>query len=128
MKSVHDNNIYSIEIKCEDNVIILHTKSDDGEAPKKTDIILKGVLGHQFENVLEGNIILNIEEWESEKLYSEFETTLITYASYGFPLRFSNSEEFCIEMQRKNLKAFVINSSYGLSGWIVANNMVLQGI
>ena len=126
MRSIHDNNIYSIEIRCEENIIILHTNFLEEDASEHTDVIFSGVMGHRFENVLEGNLIIDIEEWEPEKFYIAFETALQTYCRYGFPLIFSNSEGFCIAMLQKKLKAFVIDSSYGLFGWVIANNMILQ--
>ena len=126
MRSIHDNNIYSIEIRCEENIIILHTKLQEVDASEYTDIIFNGVVGHRFENVLDGNIILNVEEWEPEEFYAEFKTALQTYYKYGFSVNSSNLEGFSIAMLQRNLKAFVIDSSYGLSGWVISNDMILQ--
>lgn len=126
MRSIHDNNIYSIEIRCEENIIILYTDYLRKDATEHTDIIFNGVMGHRFENVLKGNIILDIEEFEPEKFYTAFETALLSYGRYGFPLIFSDSESFCIAMLQKKLKSFVIDSSYGLSGWVIAKDMILK--
>ena len=125
MKSLHDNNIYSIEIRCEKKTILLHTEFLEGEVPEYTDVIFNDVIWHQFQHILEGNILFDIEEWPPDNFFKEYKETLNTISRYGFPLDFNTGQEFCDVLSKKNMKIFVINSSYGLSGWLIAENMKL---
>ena len=125
MKSLHDNNIYSIEIRCEKKTILLHTEFLEGEVPEYTDVIFNDVIWHQFQHILEGNILFDIEEWPPDNFFKEYKETLNTISRYGFPLDFNTVQEFCDVLSKKNMKIFIINSSYGLSGWLIAENMKL---
>ncbi|MFC3114063.1 hypothetical protein [Cellvibrio fontiphilus] len=62
MKSFHDFNIYGYGVNCGRREITLKLKQHhDSESG---NVILRGVIGHRFENALEGNIVLSIEEYE----------------------------------------------------------------
>jgi hypothetical protein len=125
MRSIHDNNIYSLEVRCEQECIVLHTEFLVGESPEFTDIEFNGVKGHHFENVLEGNILFGIEESTSEEFYKENTATLEAYGRFGLPLSVKTKQEFVEDISKNNLKIFVISSSYGLTGWVISEGMEL---
>jgi hypothetical protein len=110
---------------CEQKYIVLHTEYLKEESPEYMDLIFKGVVGHFFENVLEGNIILEIEQNTPDVFYKNNKALLQTYGLYGLPLSTKNVEEFIQDLNRKNLKIFEIYSSYGLSGWIIGTDFEL---
>ena len=70
MKSIHDNNIYAISIRCEEKIIILHTEYYEIDPPEYTDILFENAILHHFEHTREGNILLDIEEENPDDFYN----------------------------------------------------------
>lgn len=121
MKSFHDFNIYEYNVNCAQREITIKLKQHHGS--ENGTVIFSGVIGHRFENVLEGNIVLNIEEYEPLQFHSQFEQEIIEYVKWGLPLSFKSRSEFEVQSNHKSLNFIGISSSYGLSGWVICTNI-----
>lgn len=121
MKSFHDFNIYEYDVNCAQREITLKLKQYHGS--ESGTVIFDGVIGHHFKNILEGNIVLSIEEYGPLKFHADFENEILEYVKWGLPLNFKGSAEFEAQSNHKGLKFIVISSSYGLSGWVICTNV-----
>ena len=123
MISIHDNNVFAIDIRCEEKVIVLHTEFREGTPPEYVDVVFSGVVAHHFNHVLDGNILLDITEWQPRAFYEENSRYLLEFQKYGLPIDCGNSETFVEHFIQANLRVFIIYASYGMSGWVIAENL-----
>ena len=106
--------------------ILLHTNLVNEEHPEEKIIKFKGVIGHQFIHVLEGNIIFDILKENPEDFYKDHKSELLEYHSYGLRLNCENTEYFTNSLNLNGVSIYRIHSSYGLSGWIIAKEMIIK--
>ena len=123
MNSIHDHSIYYIEIQCGIGEIIFHTHLVNAEEPEEKEVRFIGVIGHNFMNVLEGNIIFDITKEKPDQFFNNHESDLQEYQKFGLRLNCSNTEYFLNSLNLNGVSIFCINSSYGMSGWIIAKEM-----
>ena len=126
MRSIHDNNIYRISIGCENKRIILHTEYSAIDPPEYTDVVFNNVICHHFEHIWEGNILLDIEDVDTNAFYTDYESWLKSEEKYGFPVSVSSIDKFESEISSKGLKIYIINPSYGMWGWVICSNVEYQ--
>ena len=86
MISIHDNNVFAIDIRCEEKVIVLHTEFREGTLPECVDVVFSGVVAHRFDHVLDGNILLEITESQPGAFYEENSSYLREFQKYGLPI------------------------------------------
>jgi hypothetical protein len=99
MRSFHDFNIFEYSVNCQLKEITLKLKEHHGS--KEGTVVFGGVIGHVFENVLEGNIVSEFSELEAPQFYKEFENSILHYQKWGLPMVFKSEEEFLSESQEK---------------------------
>ncbi len=122
--SVHDNFMISYSVLCQKREIHLHTTFLDKEPHEYTDIIFFGVVLYHFECDNLDTIIFDIEEAALEDVYAEYEDLFSRLKNYAWiTFDYESKEDLFQKMREKNVKAFTINSSYGLAGWVWAENM-----
>ena len=126
MRSIHDNNVFAINIHCEKKKIILHTEYYEGEDPEYTDVVFVNAIAHFFEHIWKGNILYGIEEFNPIDFYNDYESRLRFEHKYGFPISIESADIFSSEMHDKNLKTYIIDSSYGMSGWVICLKIKLR--
>ncbi|WP_448550540.1 hypothetical protein [Thalassotalea fusca] len=125
MDSLHDYNIFKYEVLSSERQIVFHTKDHHGDT--EAIVTFSGVSGHLLEHGLEGNIVLDFDEYEDiDQFYSHFENGLKRYQKYGLPLKTENSDSFLFSMKSLCLKAYVLSTSYGLHGWILAKTVQVE--
>lgn len=123
MITVHDNNVYAINIRCEDKEIILHTEFLEKDPPEYIDIIFKNVIAHHFKHIWPGNILLNIKELDPDDFYSEYERDLKTARKFGLPISVESADIFKTGINENGLQIYGIDPSYGLSGWVISSGV-----
>ena len=121
MKSFHDFNIFEYHVSCKLKEITLMLKEHHGN--KSGTLVFRGVVGHHFENVLEGNIVLECSELNAVEFYNEFESQILSYQKCGLPVASKNQEEFIVESKNKSFRFVAISTSYGLSGWVICTEV-----
>jgi hypothetical protein len=104
---IHDNNVYSYCVDCENGTLVLHTVFDEpNRGIEYVDVCFEGVVAHQFDHVLEGNILFGIE-----------------VVDIGGVPGIGPVREV---VECAGSQVFEIGSSYGLSGWVAANSVRIQ--
>src|SRR6266487_3004350 len=122
MRSIHDNNIYAYTVACEQKRIVLHTEGYlEGDVREFTDVVFNGVIAHQFENQLPGNILFGIEEGDIAEIIRAKADLFEQGRRYGWPeINAQTNDELARVLVESGIKTYEISSSYGLSGWVAA--------
>ncbi|WNQ12225.1 hypothetical protein MJA45_04015 [Paenibacillus aurantius] len=118
MSNIHDNEIISYEVDLRKHKIILHTIQYRDSACTK--LIFSDVLAHLFETHLEGSIILDVEEYELSHFIQDNRELLEKQKNSCWPIDYGNFEELTEKLIKEQYAYYVISSSYGLNGWILA--------
>lgn len=123
MPSVHDNIILSYEVDLENERIRVRTRSHHPDVPEDTDIIFLAVLAHNFETPLRGSIIFDIDDVGIDKFISYNRELLKKWKGQGWPITYDTDEELEAKLAEGQYLYFVITSSCGLSGWVLAKKL-----
>ncbi len=122
--SIHDNQLTSYSVLCQKREIHLHTTFLDSEPYEYTDVIFSGVVIYHFECDNLDTVIFDIGEAELEDIYAEYESLFSRLKNYAWiTFTYESKEDLIRKVREMNVKAFTINSSYGLAGWIWAESM-----
>jgi hypothetical protein len=121
LPSFHDDYLVGYEVDCEAREINLHIKPVAEQSGRST-VLFTGVETYHFENDAFGNIIFDLETVALEGFVSEYRAELAesfrmsgALGTWGSDL--DDARRFLSE---KGVQAFVLSSSYGLSGWLLA--------
>lgn len=120
MINIHDNEIVSYKVDLKNQKIIIYTEDNYLKLIKSIDIIFSDVLVHFFENQLNGSVIFDIEEYHINQFVNENSELLKKQKKYGWPIDYNTIEELIEKLLKGKYCYYVISSSYGLSGWVLA--------
>ncbi|WP_287227678.1 hypothetical protein [Oscillibacter sp.] len=96
------------------------------EAGENVSVRFTGLLAHWFENVIQDNILFGMDEITVD---GYFLPTVQRPAGRDHSLRFSRllrHRELRERMEREHIRVFVIDSSLGLCGFVLAQEVELQ--
>ena len=127
--SIHDNLLVSYEIQCEARTILLRTEYRVKNQPTEfVNVTFTGVQGYRFENDAFGNIILGLETVPLEQFLAEYGAEISkAYNAAGSPGPWAANLETASRYLSDNVVvAFILTSSFGLSGWILAREMSIS--
>lgn len=130
-RSIHDNLLVSYEVQCEARTITLRTEYRVPEKSTEfTHVLLKGVEGYFFQNDAFGNIILSLDAVPLEYLLKEFGQEIKeSYRMSGAPGKWAANLTSAPEyLRERGIQGFILSSSYGLSGWILAKEMSVLNV
>lgn len=134
MSLLHDNEIIKYDVNINKKRIILETIwSHDGSITEFTDVYFNSVEAHYFiDTNMHQNVLSDITEQSLELAWKynkqEFERGW-KYGAILFlksnPIEHPNEakNEFINYLSEYDYHFFEINSSYGLSGWIISKSM-----
>ncbi len=132
LPSLHDDFLVAYEVNCETRQIKLYAKPDT-RAPRNEEwtactIVFNGVEGYQFENDAFGNIIYSLDAVPVEKLLAEFGAQIAeSYHMAGAPGPWAADLASASQLlTAKGVQGFVLSSSYGLSGWVLAKEALVE--
>jgi hypothetical protein len=126
LPSLHDDFLVAYEVNCETRQIKLYAKLDSRIAGNETKptrvIVFSGVEGYQFENDAFGNIIFSLDAMPVETLLSKFGSQIAeSFRLAGAPGPWAADLVTApAVLAAKGIQGFVLSSSCGLSGWILA--------
>lgn len=120
MLDVHDNEIVGYEVDFKEKMITLKTVSEENE---KVQVIFKDVLANFFEEGGHQNIIFDIVINTIEDFIRENEKMLMEKKNSCWPMCYDNLNELQKSLEERKYKYFFIESSHGLSGWVLAKEM-----
>jgi hypothetical protein len=123
--SVHDNQLVSYEVECERRVITLRTEYRQENKPAEfTNVVFEGVQAYHLEDDAFGNIIFDVAELPVGQFLGEYGAELSELQ------RMTGSPSWAKEltaapelMTDQGIKPFILSSSLGLSGWILAKEL-----
>ena len=119
---LHDNKVLRYGVDFEAHTLHMDTRTETGEA---VTVRFSGLLAHWFENVSQDNILFGMDEISVEGFFAQYKDLLDGTISYGFPACCS-IEELRERMEREHIRVFVIDSSLGLCGFVLAQEVELQ--
>jgi hypothetical protein len=129
LPSLHDDFLVAYEVNCETRQIKLYAKRDpripgSEEHPTRV-IVFSGVEGYQFENDNFSNIIFSLEAAPVETLLSRFASRLAESSRMaGAPGPWADDLLSASKiLTEKGVQGFILSSSWGLSGWILAKEV-----
>jgi hypothetical protein len=124
--SVHDNLLISYEVQCEARTIILRTEYRVRNVQTKSvNVIFTDVQGYHFENDAFGNIIFGFETVPVEHFLTEYGPEILeSYRMTGAPGPWAtNLETASAYLREQGVQVFILSSSFGLDGWVLAREM-----
>ena len=121
--NLHDNRVLRYCADFEAHTLHMDTQTEAGE---KVSVHFTGLLAHRFENVIQDNILFGMDEITVGGFFEQYKDLLDGTIPYGFPAR-CGIEELRERMEREHIRVFVIDSSLGLCGFVLAQEVELQG-
>jgi hypothetical protein len=122
--SVHDNELVSYTVQCEERQIRLHTIYRDREPYEYTDVVFTDVVAYHFETDNFQTILFDIAEVAVEAVYTTYRDLFVRKKNYGWPVFDYKTEQDLLEtLREQGIKGFVIASSYGMEGFVLAKAM-----
>ncbi|WP_456619650.1 MULTISPECIES: hypothetical protein [unclassified Bradyrhizobium] len=132
LPSLHDDFVVAYEVNCEARQIKLHTKPDPRDVAKREQpprtIVFNGVEGYQFDDDAFGNIISSLAAVSIEQVFADYGSRIAeSYRMAGAPGPWAADLAAAAQaLAAKGVKGFVLNSSYGLSGWVLAKEALVN--
>ncbi len=120
--NLHDNRVLRYCADFETHTLHMDTRTETGET---VSIHFSGLLAHWFENAIQDNILFDVEEITVDEFFQQYQKLLQKSLSYGFPACCS-AEELREQMVREKIRVFVIGSSLGLCGFVLAQKVKIQ--
>jgi hypothetical protein len=124
LASCHDYYLVKYSVDCEMRQVVMRVRKD-WDVPKNfRTIVFDDVEGYRFENDNFGNIIFSLETIPIKEFLNDYASEL------DESFRMSGAPRFWPEvlasegrvLSEKGIKPFILASSYGLSGWILAKH------
>ena len=121
---LHDNRVLRYCADFEAHTLHMDTQSETGE---KVSVRFTGLLAHWFENVVQDNILFGMDEITVELGHFPADTRAVLGGTICLRLSACCSiEELRKRMEREHIRVFVIDSSLGLCGFVLAQEVELQ--
>ena len=117
--NLHDNRVLRYCTDFEAHTLHMDTRTEAGE---NVSVHFTGLLAHWFENVIQDNILFGMDEITADVFFKQYKEMLDRTVSYGFPACCS-VEELRERMDREHIRIFVIASSLGLCGFVLAQEV-----
>ena len=117
--NLHDNRVLRYCTDFEAHTLHMDTRTEAGE---NVSVHFTGLLAHWFENVIQDNILFGMYEITADVFFKQYKEMLDRTVSYGFPACCS-VEELRERMDREHIRIFVIASSLGLCGFVLAQEV-----
>jgi hypothetical protein len=120
---IHDNLLVPYEVQCEARTITLHTEHRAQNKPTEfTNVIFTRVEGYHFKDDAFGNIVFGLETVPVEQFRAEHHSEIAeSFRAAGSPGPWAAHLDKAAELlDQKGVQPFVLSSSIGLSGWVLA--------
>jgi hypothetical protein len=133
LPSLHDDFLVSYEVNCETRQIKLYAKRDPrvpagNEERTRHIIVFNGVEAYQFENDNFINIIFSLEAVPVERIIAMYGPRIAEFDRMaGGPDSWAADLASAPQVfAAKGTQGFLLSSSYGLSGWVLAKEVLVE--
>lgn len=116
---LHDNRVLRCCADFEAHALHMDTRTEAGET---VSVHFIGLLAHWFENMVQDNILFGMDEITVDSFFEQYRNLLDGTIPYGFPAC-CGIEELRERMEREKIRVFVIDSSLGLCGFVLAQEV-----
>ena len=125
IEGVHDSLLVEYIVSSESKQLVLKLLPRHHSAPAPFEVVFHDAVAHCFEAPLLPAILCGIETIPAETLISEnWQRIEHGHKANGWPGAWAASLADAIQFVRSSsLKGFKIESSYGLSGWVLAKSV-----
>lgn len=121
--SVHDNLLTGYAVDGIARTIVLHTQPPDADGKTFIDVHFDGVAGYQFDDDMLQNIVFDVADADADDFRSTVVELTARYGRAGLELGWDQKRESAEQFfERKELRLFMLTSSYGMSGWVAAKS------
>lgn len=117
--NLHDNRVLRCCADFEAHALHMDTQTEGGET---VSVHFTGLLAHWFENMVQDNILFGMDEITIDGFFEQYRELLDGTIPYGFPAC-CGIEELRERMEREKIRVFVIDSSLGLCGFVLAQEV-----
>lgn len=125
--SIHDNIVTGYTVSCETREIVLHTEFRDQEPNEKTDVIFRGVEAYHIMGDNMQSVLFDVYECTIDQILLDFNSEFEEGVKYAWPGPWNESPKACREyFEKHECKAWMISSSYGMAGFVMAKSMELK--
>jgi hypothetical protein len=124
MRSWHDYRLngYRVDGERKELSLSLVWREHTSVEVPSAELVFSGVVDYFFEHDLGTNIVFAIEESPVEPFVRENAHMFQREQKWGWPKSWKGSvEETIRHLKEKQMKLWVLSSSYGLSGWILGS-------
>jgi hypothetical protein len=124
--SIHDNFVVGWSVSCVERTVVLHIEYGDAKPNEATDVVFRGIEAYHIVGDNLQSILFDIEDVTMETILRDFALEFESGVKYGWPGNWNKSMFACREhLIGRKLKGWRISSSYGLEGFVIAENMEL---
>jgi len=130
LPSFHDYYINGYRVNGRAHTIQLEIArpNEDRATAHSLTITFSGVEGYLLEHDLGVNIVFSLEEQSLGQFIEENTSAFAEKAKWGWPLFWKGSVESTVAwLSQRGARAWVLSTSYGLFGWVVAREVLQQG-
>jgi hypothetical protein len=124
--SIHDSLLCGYDVNGDNRTIILHTRPHQGGGTAYIDVIFRGACGYHFEGDCLSNIVFGIDEVAASEVIGDgvlwYERNRQHGWLPGWNPKQENAEQF---LNRRKCRVYVLSSSYGIDGFVIAESMEL---
>lgn len=121
---VHDDYIVNYNVDLQEKKLTIQTYNNYEKRKKK--IVFSDVLTHLFKGALEWNQVLDIFEREISCFVKDNQKELQEMEGYCWPICYQTEQELFSFLNDNKYKYIIIDSSYGMSGWVLAKSFYFE--
>ena len=121
--SIHDGVVigYAVNFLKHELLIDIETVADE-----IVTVAFDNYLAHDFEHVMAGSILFDIEEADVTTFFVKNREQFVAHKLHAWPIWYDDVEELKQYLQNNNYKCYVVFSSFGLSGYIFAETFEIK--
>lgn len=123
---MHDDYIVSYSVDIEKKKVQINTCNHENK--KRMVLLFSEVLTHSFNCILECNILLDVTENDVELFIKNNSVELEEMKNFCWPINYDRVDELINYLVQNEYRYYVISSSLGMSGWVLAKSFDVEDI
>ena len=120
---MHDEFVEEYTVSLSGEKVTIKTRNSNGDGHIAT---FENVLTHMFNCVIGGSQLLEINENSIECFMEENRAILAEKRDFCWPIDYQTEDELRLFLEKNGYKYYVVYSSYGLNGWVLAKKWFVE--